>query len=155
MSMFPGSPPPLDPIFDVAELWNERQLKAIASSMKKVAKRFPQFRWKICTVRLSPEENLNLFSFWMLNASPLAFGETAEDRGKTILLLIDAASGNATVTPGYSAEVWLSEEEWRKALISMRGLWRAGKTTRAVSTFFKAANDLLEKAWRRNRFPGK
>ena len=152
MQMFAGPPPPLPPILDAAGLWNERQLKAIASSRRKIEKRFPQFHWKICTVRLAPADNLNLFSFWMLNASPLASGESEQDRCRTILHLIDEATGNATITPGYLAEVWLSEEEWKTALASMQAHWSRGKTTHALAEFFTTSRDLLLKAWRRNRF---
>ncbi|MBK1884319.1 hypothetical protein JIN85_18010 [Luteolibacter pohnpeiensis] len=149
MEVFAGTPPPLPPILDVASVWSPAELRSIASAQRKIAKRFPQFIWKICTVELDPTQSLDIFSFWMFNAAPLTGDETAEQRAWTVLLIIDAANHKATVTPGYSAEPWLSEQEWRQGLLQMREQWERGKTAGAVAKYLSTTQQLLEKSWQR------
>ena len=149
MELFPGTPPPLPPVLDAASVWKASDLRTITAARNKLHKRFPQFIWKICTVELDSTQSIDMFSFWMLNASPLADDETPEQRAWTVLLLIDTANGKATVTPGYTAEAWLSEEEWRRTVLSMPELWERGKTAAAVVKYFSTLHQLLDKAWHR------
>ena len=151
MEMFGDSPPPLLPILDVADLWDEKGRNAIEAEVKVFGKRFPQVRWRICAVALAPEVNLSLFGFWLMNASPLLPGESDEDREWSILLLVDSNAGRASVTTGYQAEVWLSDEMWQAALAGMPGLLRRGRADRAVVDFLKKTQGFFETAWKRSR----
>jgi hypothetical protein len=150
VKMFPGTPPPLVPIADFANLWSPADLKKIAAAQEKTQRRFPQFHWKIYSVSLPRETNLNLFGFWMVNASPLSPDETETQRAWTILLIFNAADGKVTVTPGYAAESWLAHDEWQHALLHMKRFWLANKRGDAVVAFFTLTRDLLTKARRRH-----
>lgn len=151
MDIFGDSPPPLSPILDVADLWSEKELRKISSSVAAFNKRFPQIHWRICAVALEPKIQLPLFGFWLMNVCPLAAGETAEDREWTVLLVIDTNSGRAAVTTGYRAEVWLSDEMWERALVEMVAPFSDGKPDQAVENFLKKARELFDHAWKRSK----
>ncbi|MEP2775234.1 MAG: hypothetical protein ABJQ29_01950 [Luteolibacter sp.] len=151
MEMFGEDPPPLLPILDVVDLWTPKEQKKINAAIKDFGKRFPQIRWRICAVMLGAEISLPVFGFWLLNVCPLAEGETAEDREWTVLLLVDGKTGNASVTTGYRAEVWLSDEMWNRALAAVSNSMRQGDTLQAVTNFLKTTRVMLEKAWKRSQ----
>ena len=150
LELFGDSPPPLLPILDVTNLWNKKEEKNIKAAVSTFEKRFPQLRWRICSVALDAETSLPMFGFWLMNVCPLAQDETAEDREWTLLLVIDANTGRGSVTPGYSAEVWLSDEMWEVALDELSGPFRGGRPDLAVVNFLKSAQALFEKAWKRS-----
>lgn len=148
VAMFPDPPPPLMPVLDAAGLWNTGNLKAIEAAREKLRRRFPQFKFHICTVMLSEEISLPAFGFWMLNVSPMYVSETDEERAWSVLFLINAKDGNAAVIPGYRAEQWVSDEDWKKVVTASSGLWKSGKTAQAVIRFFETSGSFLEHSWR-------
>jgi hypothetical protein len=149
MTLFEGPPPPLLPILDAAALFRESEIPKIEGQREILRRKFPQFHWRICTVLLPPDTSLPLFGFWLLNACPLGENESADDRGWTILLLINAASGQAAVIPGYAAEPYLADAEWSSVLATMAPAWQAGNPAEAISAFFKSTQIRLDHAWRR------
>lgn len=151
IAMFGEAAPLLLPVLDVADLWDQAGLRRIAAEVGSFGKRFPQVRWRICTVALGSEISLPLFGFWLMNASPLSPGETPEEREWSVLLLIDSNSGRISVTTGYQAEVWLSDEMWEAALAETAGLMRRGHPDKAVVLFLRQARRLFEAAWKRSR----
>jgi hypothetical protein len=148
LAMFPGPAPRLQPVSDAGRLWNDHDLKVIERARERVGRRFPQFRWRICSTTLPPEGNLRLFGFWLLNVAPLAPTESAADRTWTVLLVVNGVTHQATVVPGYAAEGWLPPDQWEMALASMQHPWRAGRPGKAVAAFLSSACKLLETAWR-------
>jgi len=151
LEMFGDSPPPLLPLLDVADLWNEKQQRKIEAAVKIFNKRFPQINWRICAVALGPGVSLPMFGFWLMNVCPLMPDETAADREWTVLLLVNANSGQASVTTGYSAEVWLSDEMWDNALAETADPFARGRPDQAVVLFLNRAREHFEKAWKRSR----
>jgi hypothetical protein len=149
MLLFPDPPPPLMPLFDAASIWNPDDVKTIETAREKLHRRFPQFHFQVCTVMLPAEMKLPVFGFWLLNVSPLDENETEEDRAWTVLLLINANTGDAAVIPGYAAERWLSDDDWETALSSMLKAWRSGKSATAVARFFETSAAFLEHAWKK------
>ncbi|MEY3896845.1 MAG: hypothetical protein RLZZ214_2365 [Verrucomicrobiota bacterium] len=147
VAMFPDHPPPFLPILDAAGILKPHAVRKIEAARDSLRRRFPQFQWRICTVILPPETRLSVFGFWLLNACPLDENETPEDRAATILLLINADSGQAAVIPGYAAESCLSDDGWKDILATMAGPWRAGDPTEAIIRFFKSTRSRLELAW--------
>ena len=146
--MFPDPPPPLMPLLDAAGLWIPDEMKMIETAREKLRRRFPQFHFHICTVMLPPETKLPAFGFWLLNVCPFYVNETAEDRAWTVLLLINARTGQAAVIPGYSAEHWISDEDWTKILATMSPAWKAGKSAQAVIRFFETSAACLDRSWK-------
>ncbi|MGD9418874.1 MAG: hypothetical protein Q7R22_008025 [Verrucomicrobiota bacterium JB025] len=146
---FPGSPPPMMPVLDAASMWGGDEVMLIEKTAAKLMSKFPQFRWYVCTLALPRDTALTTFGYWMMNASPLSVGETEYERGWSVLLLLDAESGNATAVPGYSAEAWLGDEDLEFALGAMGKSWRAGRSAEGVVRFFKRCQDRLELTWRR------
>lgn len=151
MEMFGETPPPLLPILDVADLWTPKEQKKIASAVKAFGKRFPQIQWRICAVMLGAEVSLPVFGFWLLNVCPLNDGETDQDREWTVLLIIDGKTGNTSVTTGYRAEVWLSDDDWSPALAEASAALRQGDTLSAVTDFLKTTRKTMDQAWKRLR----
>lgn len=151
LDMFGDDPPPLLPILDVANIWDEKDQRAIKAAIARFNRRFPQIRWRICGVALGGEISLPLFGFWLLNASPLAAEETEKERSWTVLLLVDADTRRASITAGYRAEVWLSDDMWERALTETKEPFRAGKPGVAVSVLLQTSQTLFEKAWHRSR----
>ncbi len=151
--LFPDPPPPLLPILDAAGLLRDGDLRKIQLERDSLRRRFPQFHWRICTVSLPDGTGLPVFGFWLLNACPLHESETAEDRAATFLLLVDAASGQAAVIPGYAAEPYLSDDDWKIVLTAMTAPWQAGNPAEAIVAFFKASRRHLDAAWKRYGAP--
>lgn len=151
LETFGDSPPPLLPILDVADFWSEKDQQEIETAVKRFNKRFPQIRWRFCAVSLGPEVSLPLFGFWMMNVCPLNPDETAEDREWTVFFLIDSNTGRASVTLGYSAEVWLSDEMWEKALAETADPIARGQGGKAMVRFLGTATRLLRSAWKRSQ----
>lgn len=148
MDLFPESPPPLLPILDAAGILNERDVWKIEAVRDKLLRRFPQFHWRVCTVVLPPETNLSVFGFWLLNVCPLHGTESAEDRAATVLLLINAGTGQVASVPGYAVESVLSDESWKAILATMAGPWQAGQPVEAVIRYFKTTRIHLDRAWK-------
>ena len=148
MKLFPESPPPLLPVLDAAGIWSEADVRVIEIASGKMRRRYPQFHWHVCTVVLPPETSLSVFGFWLLNACPFYVNESAEDRAWSVLLVINTATGEAAVVPGYSAEHWLDDEDWKKVLSSMGSKWKAGETAQAVVRFFRSCTEFLDHSWK-------
>lgn len=149
MAIFPHTPPPLLPILDAAGIFKGGDIQRIESARDALRRRFPQFQWKICSVCLPPETGLSLFGFWLLNVCPFHEKETLDERAWTVLLVINSQTGQAAVVPGYAAEPFLSDDEWKSILATMAPLWQAGKPADAVIRFFKESRKQLDLAWRR------
>lgn len=147
LDMFPGDPPPLLPILDAVGALDDDGIRKIVASRENLRRRFPQFQWRICLVELSKQTSLPLFGFWLLNTCPLDDGESMDDRAWTILLLINAGTGQAAVIPGYAAEPFLSDDEWKSILVTMADSWSAGKPADAIVRFFTASRSRLDEAW--------
>lgn len=148
VALFSESAPPLMPVLDAAGLWGPEELKVIEASREKLRRRFPQFKFHVCTVMLPEETSLPAFGFWLLNVSPMDVGETAEDRAWSVLFLIDVRSGNASVIPGYRAEPWISDDDWKKVMSACVAPWRSGKTAQTVIRFFETSATFLEQSWK-------
>lgn len=148
MDLFPGDAPPLLPVLDAVGLLGDDGTRKITTAIERLRARFPQFTWKVCIVNLPAETKLPVFGFWLLNASPL-YSESMEERAWTVLLLIDAASGQATVVPGYGADPFLADDEWKGAMSRMTAPWQSGKPVDAILAFFKEAQVRLSHAWKR------
>lgn len=149
LDMFPGDAPPLLPILDAVGLLDDRGVRKIESARDSLAKRFPQFRWKVCIIDPSETTSLPVFGFWLLNACPLLEDETVENRAWTVLLLIHSGSGQAAIIPGYAAEPFLSDDEWKSLASCMVEPWAAGDPSRAIATFFMKTRERLDLAWKR------
>lgn len=148
MRMFPDPPPPLLTILDAAGLWNDSDVRLIEAAREKLRRRYPQFRFHVCTVALPATTSLPVFGFWLLNTCPYDVNETAAERAWTVLLLINAVCGQAAVVSGYSAERWLDDADWSKVLASMSTHWKAGRSTAAVLRFFETSATFLEQSWK-------
>ena len=147
MDLFPGTPPPLLPVLDAAGLWTEEDVRRIEIARKDLVGRFPQFHWHLCSVDLPAGESLPVFGFWLLNVCPATERESAEDRPWTVLLVINAGTGQAAAVPGYAAESWLDDDDLKLALAAMSGPWQAGRAADAVIRFFQACGDTLDREW--------
>lgn len=149
VDLFPDPPPPLLPILDAVGLLSTDDVSKVEASRDKLRRRFPQFHWRICIVDPPEKTNLPVFGFWLLNVCPLGPEETNEDRAWTVLLLINTGTGEAAIIPGYAAEPFLSDDEWKRRLATMVEPWRAGKPADAITLFFKNTHLQLELAWKR------
>jgi hypothetical protein len=148
MQMFTGPIPEFRTVNDQADLLDTTALKQVERARIRLARRFPQFRFRICTVNLPAETNLRLYGFWILNVHPIQPDESESDRLWTVLLLINAAANKAAVVPGYAAEPWLGNDQWDKALSRMVPAWKLGDYGRAIADFLGTARGLLEISWR-------
>jgi len=149
LELFPHSAPPLLPVLDAVGLLDDPAVRKVEAARDKLRKKFPQFHWKVCVVHLPEGIALPVFGFWLLNASPFQPKETLEDRAWTVLLLINSGTGDAAVVPGYAAEPYLSNDEWKVPLEAMKEKWREKNATEAIVNFFKSSRLQLDRAWRR------
>lgn len=148
MDLFPDAPPPLLMILDAAGIFPERDVWKIEAARDKLSRRFPQFHWRVCTVAVPAGTNLSVFGFWLLNVCPLNGHETAADRAATVLLLINADTGQVAAVPGYAVESILTDENWKAILATMAGPWQDGQPVEAVIRFFKTTRIHLERLWK-------
>ena len=157
IGMFSNSPPPLLPLLDAVGIWNPSEVNKIETSRIHLSRRFPQFKWRVCCVKLPPNTDLSVFGFWLLNVCPLHDKETSEERAWTVMLLIDVESCQAAAIPGYAAEACLGDDQWRESLHAMAIPWKSGKTADAVVAFFKTCRKQLDEFWKRHgaRSPNK
>ena len=146
LALFPQALPPLQMILDAAGLWSDPELLKIKRRLEKLQRRFPQIHWSLYSLDAGEVSNLRLFGFWLLNASPLAEGETEEQRAWTILVVFNGASGKVALVPGYGVEPWVPDLQWQQALSKMTDAWNAGDRLRAVSRFFDASEKVLREA---------
>ncbi|MES2438844.1 MAG: hypothetical protein V4584_07250 [Verrucomicrobiota bacterium] len=149
LRLFPHDPPPLLPILDAVGLLKEHDIHKIEVARENLRRRFPQFRWKICIVTLPRETSLSVFGFWLLNVCPLHDQETPQERAWTILLLLNPSTAQAAVIPGYAAEPFLSDDEWKAILSDMRKPWSLAKPAEDIVRFFKNSRRHLNVAWKR------
>lgn len=138
---------PLDPVRDSAGLWDETQMAAIREMRYVLRKRFPQIRFYVETVALSPDVSLSLYGFWRINTAPLAKHETGDHRSWSVLLVVDAASARASVTCGYRIGHWVGDRQWQSALEQAIGSWSRKGSSAAVIDFLKHASVLVRTAW--------
>ena len=148
MEMFPGPAPPLLPVLDAAAVWTEEDMERIEKARDNLVGRFPQFRWHLCSVDLPAGDSLSVFGFWLLNVCPSPANGTVEDRPWTVLLVLNAGTGQAAAVPGYSAERWLGDDGLKRALAAMSAPWKGGRAADAVIRFFEACGDRLGSAWK-------
>lgn len=148
IDLFSDEAPPLLPVLDAVGLWSKADVERIETAREKVRRRFPQIHWRVCLVDLPPDTRLPVFGFWLMNVSEKYVNESDDERAWTVLLLIDASSGRAAVVPGYAAEGCMDDADWRKILIAIKPLWRAGRSAEAVVRFFETASGFLEHSWR-------
>lgn len=143
MRKFPFDPPPLDVFLDVEGVarGDDEQVRAAVGEF---AGRFPQIRVAICLLRLSPGTSLSEFGHWMINASPLAEGETPVDRRRTLLLVMDLNSSRASLTLGYDVEALLGETSARAALASVAPEFAAGRFGLGVRLLLGAIGSVLD-----------
>lgn len=146
LALFPQPLPPLQMVLDAAGLWTDAELLKIKGRIEKLQRRFPQIHWSLYSLDAGEVSNLRLFGFWLLNASPLAEGETEEQRAWTILVVFNGARGKVSLVPGYGVEPWVPDGQWQQALFSMAAAWNSGDHWRAVSRFFNASEKLLRVA---------
>jgi len=146
ISQFPLPLPPLQMVFDAADLWSDSENDKIRSRLEKLQKRFPQIQWSLYSMDAGDVPNLRLFGFWLLNASPLAEGETEEQRAWTILVVFNGASGKVALVPGYGVEPWVPDHEWQRALSEMSEGWNQGKRWLGLKRFFDSAEKALYQA---------
>jgi hypothetical protein len=147
VAMFSSDFFPMDPVWDGAGLWDEKEMAAIRDARHVLRKRFPQIRFYVETVTFSPEVSLPLYGFWRINTAPLAKHETHDHRSWSVLLVIDAASARASVTCGYRIGHWVGDSQWQSALEGTRSVWAQKGSSAAVIDFLKQASVLVRKAW--------
>lgn len=151
VAMFPLPLPPLQTVFDAANLWSNFEQSRIRHRLEKLHDRFPQIRWSVYSLDAGDVANLRVFGFWLLNASPLAEDESEDQRAWTVLLVFNGASGKVALVPGYGVEPWVPDDQWQRALSMMSEAWNQGKRWIGLSRFFDASEKALRLAHSRVR----
>lgn len=146
MRIFRMAAPPLETISDHARLFSAKDEAVILKSIRQIRRQFPQIHWRVVTAVLRDDDDVGLFSFWLLNVSPLGKGEDDSMRPWTVLLVI-LDDGDVAVTPGYAAEVWLSGHDWSQLLRELHGEMRAKRYGRGIRDFFDRGSAFLENSW--------
>ena len=146
MKLFPYNPPPLEVLSDHAGLFSEGDKTLILSRIRKIRRRFPQIHWCVTTANLGEDENVGLFSFWLLNVSPMGPDEDPAARPWTVLLVI-LPDGSVAATPGYAAEVWLSGHDWARLLRDLHGGLALQQYGNSIRDFLDQCDEMLESAW--------
>lgn len=139
---FPFAAPAFDALIDVEGVARveEHQVRAVIGEF---VERFPQLRVVVCILRLSPGTDIRQFGHWMMNASPLAAGETTLDRRRTLMLIMDLDSSDAGITLGYDLEAFLGEAAARSALVSAAPQLATGRFTEGIRVLLKEIGCVL------------
>ncbi len=107
---FPFPAPEIRDLIDPAQVLSEDEAAAVATRLRKFEKKFPQVRVSFCFMPPDLECELREFGFWLLNASPLGEENGAEERPWTLLVLLDPARGQISLSSGYAVEPFLRDE---------------------------------------------
>ena len=94
---------------DVDDRLDPGERTLILNSIELIEQSFPQVRIHICLGRLHPDTDPREFGFWLFNASVPPDQEAASHRPWSILLVMDRASGRASLTIGYGLDPFLSD----------------------------------------------
>lgn len=137
----------MDSVIDAPGVFGADGLRTLEKARRRLGRRFPQIRWVVCAVELSPDVSLPMFGFWLMNASPLAEGETREDRRWTVLCVLDPANMRASITPGYAVENWVRDDEWGKLLDVLTEVWKNDDPAHAIESMWKEAKVVIDQAW--------
>ena len=146
MRIFRATAPPLEVISDHAELFSSKDEAMILKAIRGIRRGFPQIHWRVATALLRNDDDVGLFSFWLLNVSPLGKGEEDGMRPWTVLLVI-LADGDVAVTPGYAAEVWLSGHDWSRLLRDLHGEMKLKRYGKGIRDFLARGSVCLENSW--------
>jgi len=144
MEKFLFEAPVLEPFLDVEGVASSEDAKEARRLMHDFVSGYPQIRVSLCVLRLSPKTNISEFSHWMLNASPLGEGESSLDRRRTLLLVMDLNTAEASISLGYDAEALIGENSARSALTMSAPAYVAGRFAEGTRILLEAIDHVLQ-----------
>lgn len=149
VAMFPYAARALEPVIDAAGILDAAGTERIRRRIRALSRRFRQLHWCVCTVRLPRSADPRLFAFWLLNSAPCGEVEGEAPNAWTVLLVVDAARGLASVGAGYAIEPFVGDDTWTRCLEPLAEAWSAAGAGHAVGAFLDAAERELVAAARR------
>jgi len=136
--------PTLQPILDVEGVLGSQR---IGNRLVTLSDFYPDVFPVVCTLSLEPGTDAREFGYWLLNASPVETEEDEKRRRNTILLVIDVANHQASVTLGYEIEPFLGDSSIRQCLEGTAEQMAQGDFTEAVIRFIDSVHITLDHAY--------
>lgn len=122
---FDFAAPPMTGVIDPTGQLVESARGELEKGLERLEKSFPQIRVSFCLMPGGMDGDLREFGFWLLNASPLDEENGEAERPWTILVVLDRARGQASLSCGYAVEPFLCDENVLELFRTERsGLYR-------------------------------
>ena len=129
----------MDQITDTTHFLRTRDMDRLLDLIDDFEKQFPQFFPAFYMAELAPETNLSEFATWLLNRARITMLGQMKNSANAYLFVIDLTSRSMTLTPGYFAEQFVSENDLRELLRDASPYIEAGDLGEGLE---KLLNDL-------------
>ena len=116
----------------------------ILDDLTSMAGRYPQIRFSIITVSLTPDTSLPTMATWLLNRAGLFGDDEGGGANRGIVLLIDTANRRATVQTGYGLEPFIGYGHLEAVLDDARSDLEGGRFRDAITSMLRSVEGALE-----------
>ncbi len=138
--------PELRSVMDFSDMLSPESIALIEKQQQAICKTYPQFNLKVCLLPLQKGIKIQEMGLWMLNYCPIAEHEYEVDKMWTIYLLIDTLTKKCSITSGYQAEVFFSDDEAWKLVSLLNSRMRKGDYADAICSYYDELADVLDRS---------
>lgn len=141
---------------DAAGVFRKKERECVAKVVERFNKQFPELFIAVYFSALGDATSIRQHAFWLLNRS--IFEDTGSERLNSggVILLVDVASKEATISYGYRVEPYLNEEDTFRMLSAAHPSFLQGQYLQAVSSIGKKlAAHLRKRSRQARRNPGR
>ena len=141
----------MDRLHDDAACLLKRDRDVVTAAMDQFESRFPQLFFCAYISSLPEGTKMSELGFWLLNYAAVRSVEIDRPNENALLLLIDLTSKQVAISPGYFAEMLITEEQMEKALTVARPWFLNGEFGTAIVTVLRQLAKALSRSSRKLR----
>lgn len=134
-------------VTDLAGVMTAGQNRRLAREIQRLETKFPQVRIVVLVGSL-PHREARLYGFWLLNRGRFAEAAHVAEKNFTVLLFVNIATSETSVTVGYGMENVLSEADLSEALEEAAPLFASQRFAEGAERFLLTFEKLLKGASR-------
>jgi uncharacterized membrane protein YgcG len=116
--------PELGLVHDEEGLLRGRRRERLEEQIREFNRDFPQLSVTIYLTALPSSWDAREFGYWLANASPMNAEEDPGKRFFKLLLVVDDANKQASITTGYALEPFITSRQRTQILAGRRGLFQ-------------------------------
>jgi hypothetical protein len=141
----------MDRLHDDAACLLKRDRDAVTAAMDQFESRFPQLFFCAYISSLPAGTRLAELGFWLLNYAAVRSVDIDRPNENALVLIIDLESKQVALSPGYFAEMLITEEQMEKALTVARPWFLNGEYGTAIVTVLRQLAKALSRSSRKLR----